>query len=306
MTVRCAMSSSLTMDLTQQWVEVSIAGEAKPLSPASMQQICQRLTGLTSADERSRDVRIRQVLHLLDPAHPQGLAITEERLPDAVTTTASTVAETGESSAIAACRRLLQHYGIRMDADLEFFIQLIPALEQRHPRWQGRTARQLFLALEMNRLAGKKVDTMQLAVAVMLHDLGMSFLPLKMLDAQGLADPTQLSVWQRHAEMGASLVASSPRWQDAAAMIWQHHEHHDGSGFPDGLDGPDLSEGAKLLLIADEFDNKANDGDNPEQRKRALMRALLDINSGAGSKFDPYWVGMLSDVIKLHKQHYQR
>ena len=38
----------------------------------------------------------------------------------------------------------------------------------------------------------------------------------------------------------------------------------------------------------------------------ALMRALLDINSGAGSKFDPYWVGMLSDVIKLHKQHYQR
>ena len=64
--------------------------------------------------------------------------------------------------------------------------------------------------------------------------------------------------------------------------------------------------GFELLLIADEFDNKANDGDSPEQRKRALMRALLDINSGAGSKFDPYWVGMLSEVIKLHKQHYQR
>lgn len=296
----------LTMDRTQQWVEASIANQPKPLSPSDMQQICQRLSGLTSADERSRDLRIRQVLRLLDPAHPQGVAITDERLPDVVTTSTPEVLAAGESSAIAACRRLLQHYGIRMDADLEFFIQLIPALEQRHPRWQGRTARQLFLALEMNRLAGQKVDTLQLAVAVMLHDLGMSFLPLNMLDAQGLADPQQLSVWQRHAEMGASLVASSPRWQDAAAMIWQHHEHYDGSGFPDGLDSADISEGAKLLLIADEFDNKANDGDSPELRKRALMRALMDINHGAGHKFDPDWVAMLSEVIKLHKQHYQR
>jgi response regulator RpfG family c-di-GMP phosphodiesterase len=211
-----------------------------------------------------------------------------------------------ESSAIAACRRLLQYYGIRMDADLEFFIQLIPALEQRHPRWLGRTARQLFLVLEMNRLSGAKVDTVQLAVAVMLHDLGMSFLPLNMLDAQGLADPAQLSVWMRHADMGASLVASSPRWQDAAAMIWQHHEHHDGSGFPDALEGADISEGAKLLMIADAFDNLASDGDSQEQRKRSLIKALQHVNSGSGTQFDPDWVAMFSEVIKLHKQHYQR
>lgn len=293
----------LTLDLTQQWVEASIANQAKPLSSDVLQQICQRLTGLTSTDERSRDVRIRQVLGLLDPQHAQALAIQDDALPAAV---ADTPAEPHESSAIAACRRLLQHYGLRMDADLEFFIQLIPALEQRHPRWLGRTARQLFLVLEMNRLSGQKVDTLQLAVAVMLHDLGMSFLPLTMLDAQGLADPTQSSVWQRHAEYGASLVAGSPRWQDAAAMIWQHHEHQDGSGFPDGLTAEDISEGAKLLLIADAFDNIANDGETPEQRKRALMRSLMEINSDAGSKYDPYWVSMFSEVIKLHKQHYQR
>lgn len=300
----------LTLDRTQQWVEASIADEPKPLSAASLQQICQRLTGLASTDERSREQRIRHILGLLDPEHPQGLAITADVLPDTVSeqTADSTVdaADPASSSAIAACRRLLQYYGIRMDADLEFFIQLIPALEQRHPRWLGRTARQLFLVLEMNRLSGNKVDTLQLAVAVMLHDLGMSFLPLSMLDAQGVADPAQLSVWLRHADMGASLVASSPRWQDAAAMIWQHHEHHDGSGFPDGLDSGDISEGAKLLLIADAFDNIANDGDRPEQRKMSLIKALQHINSGSGTRYDPDWVGIFSEVIKLHKQHYQR
>jgi len=301
----------LTLDRTRQWVDASIADEPKPLSAASLQQICQRLTGLASTDERSREQRIRHILGLLDPEHPEGLAITADVLPDTVSQ--STVDETDQSasSAIAACRRLLQYYGIRMDADLEFFIQLIPALEQRHPRWLGRTARQLFLVLEMNRLAGNKesgnkVDTLQLAVAVMLHDLGMSFLPLNMLDAQGLADPAQLTVWLRHADMGASLVASSPRWQDAAAMIWQHHEHHDGTGFPDGLDGGDISEGAKLLLIADAFDNIANDGDTPEQRKISLIKALQHINSGSGTRYDPDWVGIFSEVIKLHRQHYQR
>ncbi|MBU1439125.1 MAG: Hpt domain-containing protein [Gammaproteobacteria bacterium] len=296
----------LTLDRTQQWVEASIANTAKPLTAASLQQICQRLTGLTSADERSREVRIRNILGLLDPEHPQALAITDDALPDSVAQSTAVESDLSESSAIAACRRLLQYYGIRMDADLEFFIQLIPALEQRHPRWLGRTARQLFLVLEMNRLSGAKVDTVQLAVAVMLHDLGMSFLPLNMLDAQGLADPAQLSVWMRHADMGASLVASSPRWQDAAAMIWQHHEHHDGSGLPDALEGADISEGAKLLIIADAFDNLASDGDSQEQRKRSLIKALQYVNSGSGTQFDPDWVAMFSEVIKLHKQHYQR
>ena len=296
----------LTLDRTRQWVDASIANEAKPLNAADMQQICQRLSGLTSADERSRDMRIRQVLGLLDPAHPQALAIKEDVLPDVVSTTTAAPIEHSGSLAIAACRRLLQYYGIRMDADLEFFIQLIPALEQRHPRWQGRTARQLFLVLEMNRLAGFKAEQDQLAVAVMFHDLGMSFLPLTMLDEQGRADPAQLGAWQRHAEMGASLVASSARWQDAAAMIWQHHEHQDGSGFPDGLSDEDICEGARLLRIADEFDQQTNLPDHSEQSNRVLLRALMDINTAAGSKFNPYWVGILSEVVKLHKQHFQR
>ena len=294
----------LTLDRTRQWVEASINDTAKPLTAIGLQQICQRLTGLTSVDQRSRDVRIRQVLGLLDPNHLQALEIKDE-LPDVVSSTVTTV-ENKSSSAVDACRRLLQYYRIRMDADLEFFIQLLPALEQRHPQWQGSSARQLFLALEMNRLSGGKVDQVQLAVAVMLHDIGMSFLPLTMLDAQGRADPAQLSVWQRHVEMGASLVASSPRWQDAAAMIWQHHEHQDGTGFPHQMAGDDISEGARLLRIVDEFDWLTSQHEQQEASNRQLIKALVEISQGSGSKFDPFWVSMLNEAVKQHKQHFQR
>jgi response regulator RpfG family c-di-GMP phosphodiesterase len=285
-------------------VEASINDTAKPLTAKGLQQICQRLTGLTSVDERSRSLRIRQVLGLLDPNHLQALAIKDE-VPDVVSSSVDTP-EQKSASAVDACRRLLQYYRIRMDADLEFFIQLLPALEERHPNWQGRFARQLFLALEMNRLSGGKVDQVQLAVAVMLHDIGMAFLPLQMLDAQGRADPAQLSVWQRHVEMGASLVASSPRWQDAAAMIWQHHEQQDGSGFPHQMEGEDISEGARLLRIVDEFDLLTSQQQAQETNNRQLIKALVDISQGSGSKFDPFWVAMLNEAVKLHKQHFQR
>ncbi|MCT6699997.1 HD domain-containing phosphohydrolase [Rheinheimera sp. 4Y26] len=297
----------LTLDRTRQWVEASIHDSAKPMTTTALQQICQRLTGLTSVDERSRTVRIRQVLGLLDPNHPQALAIKDE-VPDLVSSTVGAPDSAGpkSASAVDACRRLLQYYRIRMDADLEFFIQLLPALEERHPNWQGRAARQLFLALEMNRLAGGKVDQLQLVVAVMLHDIGMAFLPLQMLDAQGRADPAQLSVWQRHVEMGASLVASSPRWQDAAAMIWQHHEHQDGSGFPHQMAAEDISDGARLLRIVDEFDLLTSQQQAQETNNRQLIKALVEINQGAGTKFDPFWVSMLSEAVKLHKQHFQR
>lgn len=297
----------LTLDRTRQWVEASIHDSAKPMTTTALQQICQRLTGLTSVDQRSRDLRIRQVLGLLEPNHPQALAIKDE-VPDLVSSSVGAPDGTAQKSASAvdACRRLLQYYRIRMDADLEFFIQLLPALEERHPNWQGRAARQLFLALEMNRLAGGKIDQLQLVVAVMLHDIGMAFLPLQMLDAQGRADPAQLSVWQRHVEMGASLVASSPRWQDAAAMIWQHHEQQDGSGFPHQMAAEDISDGARLLRIVDEFDLLTSQQQAQETNNRQLIKALVDISQGSGSKFDPFWVSMLNEAVKLHKQHFQR
>ena len=88
-------------------------------------------------------------------------------------------------------------------------------------------------------------------------------------------------------------------------MIWQHHEHQDGSGFPDGLEGEDISEGARLLRIVDEFDLLTNQHEQQEASNRQLITALVEISKASGTKFDPCWVGMLNEAVKLHKQHFQ-
>jgi HD-GYP domain-containing protein (c-di-GMP phosphodiesterase class II) len=243
---------------------------------------------------------IRRVILLLDPEHNvDGLPADDENVAAPV---APTVAPT---PVMAASARLLQHYGLTLDEDLLFFVSLAQALETRHTNWHGRTARQLFLCMEMNRFSGQKVDPEQLAVAVLLHDLGMSFLPSSVLDEHGQPDPAQRSLWERHSEHCAGMLASSPRWQDAAAMIWQHHEAVDGSGLPDQLAGDEIADGAKILAIADMFDARTNELGAQADGKRAMVKAVVEINHQIGKAFDELWVGIFNQVIKQHQQRFQ-
>lgn len=296
-----------SLDRTKGIVNAKIENQQGPLSPQKISYISAHLTQLTSIDEDARAVCIKHILLGLDPTSRL------EDLPQEVSAgPVAAVTNTGPAAAPAAedpllvWRRMLQLYGIPQDEDTMFFVGLVQSIESRSEQWQGRTARQLFLCLEMNRQAGNKVDKDQLAIAVMLHDLGMAFLPRTLFNEQMQADPTQLSLWKRHAEHCASLLASSPRWQEAAAIIWQHHENVDGSGFPDGLEGNDISDGAKILRIADEFDARPQEHNDPAIARRHMMKAVLDINNQSGKVFDTFWIDIFNQVIRAHHQHFAR
>ncbi len=302
-----------SLDRTKGIVNAKMDNQPGPLSNAKIHYISEHLTQLTSIDADSRSICIKHILLGLDPGShindlPKELTAS---VPSA--TTAATASSSQQSAEqvpyedpLLVWRRMLQLYGIPQDEDTMFFAGLVQSIENRSPHWQGRTARQLFLCLEMNRQAGNKVDKDQLAIAVMLHDLGMAFLPLSLFDQQMQPDPSQLSLWKRHAEHCASLLASSPRWQEAAAIIWQHHEHVDGTGFPDGLEGDDIADGAKILRIADEFDARPQNIDDATAARRHMMKAVLDINNQTGKTFDAFWVDIFNQVVRAHHQHFAR
>lgn len=295
-----------SLDRTKGLVNAKIENSALPLSPEKMGYISAHLTQLTSISQDKRSVCIQHILLALDPQKsfselPTDLSASFQPAAE------ETAPETPfNESDIQLWHKMLQMYGIPHDEDMLFFISLVQTLEQRYPEWQGRAARQLFLCLEMNRQSGNKVDKDQLAVAVMLHDLGLAFLPRSVFDANFQPDANQLSLWKRHAEHAASLLASSPRWQEAAAFIWQHHEHIDGSGFPDGLAGDEIADGAKILRIADEFEARQAHTDDASLARRMMMKAVLDINKQAGVLYDMEWVDVFNQVIRQHHQHFNR
>jgi putative nucleotidyltransferase with HDIG domain len=97
-------------------------------------------------------------------------------------------------------------------------------------------------------------DVSRLGMAATLHDIGKARIPLSILDKPGRLDPEEEEIIRRHPAIGYDLLKGvsgiSPEILDG---VRHHHEYLDGSGYPDGLAGSQISDLVRLLTIADIF-----------------------------------------------------
>jgi len=186
---------------------------------------------------------------------------------------------------------------IENSEDMEFFIELSQHIENALPNWQGRNQRILDLCLKMNQLANNPVEVKQLAAAVYLHDMGMSFVPNEILTKPSKLDCDEEIILRNHCHLGHSWLKRIQGWDTAATIILQHHERFDGSGYPHGIKNDEICDGAKMIAIADTFEAMTNSRAY-RQHKRPVMRAILEINSNADTQFDTKWVAHFIQVIK--------
>jgi putative nucleotidyltransferase with HDIG domain len=98
------------------------------------------------------------------------------------------------------------------------------------------------------------VDVKRLGMAATLHDVGKARIPLSILDKPGKLDPDEDAIMKRHPVIGYELLKDvagiGPEILDG---VRHHHEYLDGSGYPDALTAPDISDLVRLLTIADIF-----------------------------------------------------
>ncbi|SMC28390.1 Hpt domain-containing protein [Andreprevotia lacus DSM 23236] len=180
--------------------------------------------------------------------------------------------------------------------DLRFFRHLALQMERRQPQFEGRISRNLKLALDTNQRAGSPVDPVQLEAAVYMHDLGMMLLPEAIwLQGERLSElqRRQLSL---HPSWGSGLLERMAGWQDAAAMVLQHHEKPDGSGYPQGLKGDGILPGAKILALVDAFEAVMLKHHQRGQH-RSVLRAIAEINA-SDRQFDPAWIAPFNAVVR--------
>lgn len=182
-------------------------------------------------------------------------------------------------------------------SDLKFFDLFARFLEDRAISVGGRAERTLAMATNLNRTAGRRVDEQQLTAAVYLHDIGMAFIDHEVLAKQGQLSPQERSIIQGHVANGAELLRRLGNWEPACAMVRQHHERIDGTGYPARLRGDEICDGAKIIAIADTYEAMTHiraDG----RVKRPLLRVVAEINACAGTQFDRQWVEVFNQVIR--------
>lgn len=200
------------------------------------------------------------------------------------------------------CARLLERYDIPADADVQFCLTLMQAIEQRSRYWQGRGLRLLHLTLAINQQGGRVVDPAQLAVATCLHDLGMAFLPLHVLHKESRLSREEVQHIRSHPRLGHDLLRRLERWEDAAEIVLHHQEHADGQGYPRGLREVEIHPGALILAIADTFDARTHERAHQTLSKRPRLRAILEINNLAGRQFSAHWVEVFNHTLQQQPQ----
>jgi len=94
-----------------------------------------------------------------------------------------------------------------------------------------------------------------------------------------------MAVMQTHARIGYDLVSRIAFLAPAAEIVLTHQERYDGTGYPQGLIGQEISLGARIFGVADTLD--AMTSDRPYRRALPFETAREEIIRGSGSQFDP-------------------
>ena len=97
------------------------------------------------------------------------------------------------------------------------------------------------------------VEQAQLRRAALVHDLGRLGVPNSIWDKRGPLTPSELERVRLHPYLTERMLASSSALAPLAAVAVQHHERLDGSGYPRGLTGADITPPGRLLAAADSY-----------------------------------------------------
>jgi hypothetical protein len=129
-------------------------------------------------------------------------------------------------------------------------------------------------------------DCDRLRWAALLHDIGKLRVPPGVLTKPSKPTATEWEQLQCHPTEGARLTAGLSPWLGGwADTIEQHHERWDGTGYPHGLAGTEISLGARIVAVADTYEVMT--ARRPYQRPVSPDAARKELSRCAGTQFDP-------------------
>ena len=178
----------------------------------------------------------------------------------------------------------------------EKILVLAGALNVHDRRTRGHSERvRMYTDLIAEEMKLPQVDRDRLRWSALLHDIGKVVVHPDILNKPGALDDEEWEQVKNHPLEGAKLTAPLSAWLGQwADTMAEHHEKFDGSGYPRGLAGQEISMGARIVAVADAYDvMTAIRSYKPAMTPQAARAELLAC---AGTHFDPTVVRAFLDV----------
>lgn len=173
---------------------------------------------------------------------------------------------------------------------------LVAAIDAKDPGTQGHSARvsdySVLIAQGLG-LSSSRVNDIR--ISSLLHDLGKIGIPEAILNKQDVLTVEERRVIYRHPLIGANILGQVEMLSAIVPGILEHHERLDGSGYPKGLVGEEISMMGRIIMTADVFD--AMTSPRPYRPALSVAEALDYLVSNAGILFDKRCIQALIDIL---------
>ena len=178
----------------------------------------------------------------------------------------------------------------------ETILAFVDIIEQRDAYTAGHTVRVAqycrLIAVQMNI---ENTEVHKLEKAAILHDIGKVVTPDSILLKPGKLSALEYDLIKQHATSGYKMLSKIAMYQDLADIIHHHHEHYNGSGYPDGLRGNEISILTHIMIVSDAFD--AMTTNRIYKGHKTVDEALSEIKKLSGIHFHPDVVEAAVDIL---------
>jgi|GEM_PF-2969165 len=181
---------------------------------------------------------------------------------------------------------------------------LIAAVEAKDPFTKNHSMNVANYAEKIGLVLGYSSEEISvLRCAATLHDIGKIGTPDAVLTKPDRLTDEEFEVIKCHAKVGADILSHTHFLQKEALLVMHHHERYDGKGYPGGLKGDAIPEGARIINICDAIDCMLN----VRSYKKGFDLAFVidELEKNKALQFDPQIASIAIKLLKNHQDNVQ-
>ena len=187
---------------------------------------------------------------------------------------------------------------------MSVIVSLTMALEAKDPYTEGHSVLVAAYSEAIGKELGLPPETLDVVHrSCLVHDVGKIAVDENILGKQsGLSDHEREKM-DMHPVIGESILRPIELLRPLLPGVRSHHEHYDGTGYPDGLAGEAIPIEARIMAVADAFD--AMTSNRPYRDSLPEEDALAELRRNAGTHFDPRVVAAFERIYPAVKRTLQ-
>lgn len=180
------------------------------------------------------------------------------------------------------------------------YIQTVTALSEAVDAKDRYTSGHSKRVAEYSRMIAAKMgkgpkEQEEIYRAGLLHDVGKIRIPVEIINKPGRLTDEEYNIIKIHPVTGYHILRGISGNSDIAIAAKYHHERYDGKGYPNGLEGENIPEVARILGVADSYDAMTSNRSYRNALPQEVVRS--EIAKGKGTQFDPYVAEIMLKLI---------